>query len=103
MYIVFKLISKLSFFFTKNQIFCIFLDLLITKTYKNLVNLENNMEGVGGGLNKLNEHQNESNITKSKSGPTNRAATGDINDEELNKTELRKVNNHRHSNESGTL
>ncbi|TMW41624.1 hypothetical protein DOY81_013296, partial [Sarcophaga bullata] len=72
-----------------------------------------------GGINKLNEqHNNESNITKANTGSlstttttttttnTNSvvAATSDINDEDLlGKTELRKVNNHRHSNESGTL
>lgn len=69
-------------------------------------NLENNTEVDGGGINKLNKLQhNESNITKVKSGSTPNTntvvATTELNDEELAKTELRKVNNHRHSNESG--
>lgn len=75
-----------------------------------MVTLENNTEGVGGGvLNKLNEtQQNESNITKVKDATTldttntATAVTAATEDEDLVKTELRKVNNHRHSNESGT-
>ncbi|XP_037813219.1 guanine nucleotide-releasing factor 2 isoform X2 [Lucilia sericata] len=67
---------------------------------------KNNTEGViGGGLNKLNEPLTESNITKAKSGSTANtniaAASGDLNEEDMGKTELRKANNHRHSNESG--
>ncbi|KAM7346903.1 C3G guanyl-nucleotide exchange factor isoform 3-T3 [Cochliomyia hominivorax] len=87
---------------------------------------KNITEGVGGGLiNKLNEPLNESNITKVKDAATRTTTitttantntnitgvstattattitTGDINDEDLVKTELRKTSNHRHSNESG--
>lgn len=76
-------------------------------------NLENNTDVVVGGKNKLNEqHNNESNITKANAGTSSSitnansvvAAINDMHDEDLvGKAELRKANNYRHSNESGTL